>query len=57
MKFIFYQDIHQLLGSFNKPDISLKSNVLGLVNILEIIKNSKFKIKLFNAGSGPIFWR
>ena len=51
----FLSGYSSVVGSFNKPDISLKSNVLGLVNILEIIKNSKFKIKLFNAGSGQFF--
>ena len=51
----FLSGYSSVVGSFNKPDISLKSNVLGLVNILEIIKNKKFKIKLFNAGSGQFF--
>ena len=51
----FLSGYSSVTGSFSKPDISLKSNVLGLVNILEIIKNYKFKIKLFNAGSGQFF--
>ena len=33
----------------------MKSNVLGLVNILERNKNYKLKIKLFNAGSGQFY--
>ena len=51
----FLSGYSSVTGSFSKPNISLKSNVLGLVNILETIKNHKFKIKLFNAGSGQFF--
>lgn len=51
----FLSGYSSVTGSFNKPNISFKSNVLGLVNILEIIKNYKLKIKLFNAGSSQFF--
>ncbi len=51
----FLSGYSSVTGSFVKPDISLKSNVLGLINILETIKNNKYKIKLFNAGSGQFF--
>ncbi len=44
-----------VVGSFKDPDISIKSNVLGLVNILQIIKSKKYKTKLFNAGSGQFY--
>jgi len=44
-----------VVGSFTNPISSLKSNALGLLNILEIIKNKNLKTKLFNAGSGQFY--
>ena len=44
-----------VIKSFETPDISLKSNTEGILNILQILKNKKFKIKLFNAGSGQFY--
>ena len=44
-----------VIGSFINPNISIKSNVLGLLNILQTIKKKKYKIKLFNAGSGQFY--
>jgi GDPmannose 4,6-dehydratase len=44
-----------VLDSFENPQLTLNSNVLGLINILEVIKNKKLKAKLFNAGSGQVF--
>ena len=44
-----------VVGSFISPKISIESNVLGLLNILQIIKKKKYKIKLFNAGSGQFY--
>tara|TARA_A100001015_G_scaffold282730_1_gene347334 strand:- start:6530 stop:7489 length:960 start_codon:yes stop_codon:yes gene_type:complete len=44
-----------ILKSFKNPQLSLNSNVLGLINILEVIKNRKLKAKLFNAGSAQVF--
>ena len=41
--------------SYENPELSLNSNVLGLLNILKIIKEKKYKIRLFNAGSGQIY--
>ena len=35
-----------ILKSFKNPQLSLNSNVLGLINILEVIKNRKLKAKL-----------
>ena len=42
-------------GSYTNPAESFKSNTLGLLNILEIIKESNRKIKVFNAVSGQIY--
>jgi len=44
-----------VLKSFDYPDISLKSNVLGILNILMLVKNINKKIRIFNAASGQIF--
>ena len=41
--------------SFLYPEISIKSNTIGILNILVAVKNSKKKIKLFNASSAQIF--
>ena len=42
-------------GSYINPAEAFKSNTLGLLNILEIIKESNRKIKVFNAVSGQIY--
>ncbi len=42
-------------GSYTNPAESFKSNTLGLINILETIKESNRKIKVFNAVSGQIY--
>ena len=42
-------------GSYTNPAEAFKSNTLGLLNILEIIKESNRKIKVFNAVSGQIY--
>ncbi len=44
-----------VIKSFETPDISLKSNTEGILNILQILKKKKYKIKLFNAGSGQFY--
>jgi GDPmannose 4,6-dehydratase len=41
--------------SFDAPEISLKSNAVGILNILKTIKKKKNKIKVFNASSGQFF--
>ena len=41
--------------SYENPELSLNSNVLGLLNILKIIKEKRYKIRLFNAGSAQIY--
>ena len=41
--------------SFDYPEISLASNTLGLLNILEVIKRKNYKTKLFYAGSGQFY--
>ena len=51
----FLSGYSSVVGSFLNPHLSLKSNVSGLINILEIIKKRKLDIKLFNAGSGQFF--
>ncbi len=51
----FLSGYSSVVGSFLNPYLSLESNVSGLINILEIIKKKKLKIKLFNAGSGQFF--
>ena len=42
-------------GSYTNPAEAFKSNTLGLLNILEIVKESNRKIKVFNAVSGQIY--
>ena len=44
-----------VIKSFETPHVSLKSNTEGILNILQILKNKKLKIKLFNAGSGQFY--
>jgi len=44
-----------VVNSFNHPDISLKSNALGVLNILISVKDNNKKIRIFNAASGQIF--
>tara|TARA_B100001057_G_scaffold286584_1_gene286692 strand:+ start:192 stop:1151 length:960 start_codon:yes stop_codon:yes gene_type:complete len=44
-----------VIKSFETPDISLKSNAEGILNILQILKRKKYKAKLFNAGSGQFY--
>jgi len=44
-----------VLASFEHPDISLKSNTLGILNILMSVKDNNKKIRIFNASSGQIF--
>ena len=44
-----------VIKSFETPDISLKSNTEGILNILQILKRKKYKAKLFNAGSGQFY--
>ena len=41
--------------SFKKPYESHSSNVIPVLNILEIVKNSGRNIKFYNSGSGEIF--
>lgn len=41
--------------SFENPHISLNSNVVGLLNILKTIKDKRYKIRLFNAGSAQFY--
>ncbi len=51
----FLSGYSSVVGSFLNPYLSLESNVSGLINILEVIKKKKLKVKLFNAGSGQFF--
>ena len=44
-----------VIKSFETPDISLKSNTEGILNILQILKFKRFKARLFNAGSGQFY--
>ena len=44
-----------VIESFKTPDISLKSNTEGILNILQTLKQKKYKAKLFNAGSGQFY--
>ena len=41
--------------SYTNPAEAFKSNTLGLLNILETVKESNRKIKIFNAVSGQIY--
>ena len=55
------QEIYYLCGqssvtkSFTNPAETFKSNTLGLLNILEIVKETNNKIKVFNAVSGQFY--
>ena len=55
------KEIYYLAGdssvtnSFLHPDVSLKTNVLGVLNILISIKKINKSIKMFNASSGQFF--
>ncbi len=44
-----------VVKSFETPEISLKSNTEGILNILRVLKQKKSKAKLFNAGSGQFY--
>tara|TARA_B100001057_G_scaffold500468_1_gene615696 strand:- start:595 stop:1554 length:960 start_codon:yes stop_codon:yes gene_type:complete len=44
-----------VIKSFETPDVSLKSNTEGILNILQTLKLKKCKSKLFNAGSGQFY--
>ncbi len=44
-----------VVKSFETPEISLKSNTEGILNILRILKHKQYKAKLFNAGSGQFY--
>ena len=44
-----------VVASFETPEISLKSNTEGVLNILQTLKQKKYKTKLFNAGSGQFY--
>ena len=44
-----------VVKSFKHPDTSLKSNTIGILNILMSVKDINKKIKIFNAASGQIF--
>ena len=44
-----------VIKSFETPDISLKSNTEGILNILQTLKRKRYKAKLFNAGSGQFY--
>ena len=55
------QEIYYLCGqssvtkSFTDPAETFKSNTLGLLNILETVKKTNKKIKVFNAVSGQFY--
>ena len=55
------QEIYYLCGqssvtkSFTNPAETFKSNTLGLLNILEIVKEINNKIKVFNSVSGQFY--
>ena len=55
------QEIYYLCGqssvtkSFTNPAETFKSNTLGLLNILEVVKEINNKIKVFNAVSGQFY--
>ncbi len=44
-----------VIKSFQYPEISLKSNALGILNILNVVKKKNKKIRIFNAASGQFF--
>lgn len=51
----FLSGYSSVTGSFLDPFKSINSNMIGLLNILEVIKKKKIKVKLFNAGSGQFY--
>jgi len=61
IKIIKPDEIYYLCGkssvtqSFTNPVDSFKSNTLGLLNILDIVKKTNKKIKIFNAVSGQFY--
>ena len=61
IKIIKPDEIYYLCGkssvtqSFNNPVDSFKSNTLGLLNILDTVKKTNKKIKVFNAVSGQFY--
>ena len=61
IKIIKPDEIYYLCGkssvtqSFTDPVDSFKSNTLGLLNILDIVKKTNKKIKVFNAVSGQFY--
>ena len=61
IKIIKPDEIYYLCGkssvtqSFTNPVDSFKSNTLGLLNILEVVKKTNKKIKVFNAVSGQFY--
>ena len=44
-----------IIKSFEKPDVSLSSNSMGIINVLETVKLKNRNIKVFNACSGQIY--
>ena len=61
IKIIKPDEIYYLCGkssvvqSFTNPVDSFKSNTLGLLNVLDIVKKTNKKIKVFNAVSGQFY--
>ncbi len=56
IKEIYYlSGYSSVINSFVFPKESLKSNAIGILNILINIKNTNKKIKVFNAASGQFF--
>ena len=51
----FLSGYSSVTGSFVDPFKSLNTNVIGILNILEVIRKKKNDIRLFNAGSGQFF--
>lgn len=51
----FLSGYSSVTGSFADPFKSLNTNVVGILNILEVIRKKKNDIRLFNAGSGQFF--
>ena len=51
----FLSGYSSVTGSFQNPHISFNSNVIGILNILEVVKKNKYKVKVFNAGSGQFY--
>lgn len=53
---IYYLSGQSSVGlSFKKPIESLNSNILGIVNILEVCRNINHKIRIYYAGSSECF--